>query len=48
MEKSLNVKIDVQLHNQMKAKAALMGISVKEYIEILIKKDLQTKKDIRD
>ena len=47
MEKTLNVKINIQLHNQMKANAALMGISVKEYIEILIKKDLETKKDIR-
>lgn len=47
MEKSLNVKIDMELHNHMKAQAALSGMSVKEYIEQLIKKELQTKKDIR-
>lgn len=43
MEKTLNIKIDIQLHNQMKAQAALKGISVKAYIESLIKKDLEKK-----
>ena len=38
---SLVVRIDKELHKQMKATCAIEDISIKEYITNLIKEDLQ-------
>lgn len=48
MLKNLIFQIDEQLHKQVKIRAASNGQTIKGYIINLIKKDLETKKDIRD
>lgn len=41
MEKILNIYIPIELHNKMKAQAALQGKSSKQYIIDLIEADLK-------
>ena len=48
MSKNLIFQIDEQLHNRIKVRASSNGQTIKGYIINLIKKDLETKKDIRD
>lgn len=38
---SLVVRIDKELHKQVKATCAINGISIRDYITNLIKKDIQ-------
>ncbi len=47
MKKNLIFQIDEELHRQIKTKASSNGQTIKGYIINLIKKDLETKKDIR-
>lgn len=46
--KNLLFQIDEELHKKIKVRAAENGQTIKGYITTLIKKDLQTKKDIRE
>lgn len=48
MTKNLIFQIDEALHRQVKVRASSNGQTIKGYIINLIKKDLETKKDIRD
>lgn len=45
--KRLIFELDEELHRQMKLEAYRNGQTIKGYITNLIKKDLETKKDIR-
>lgn len=47
MIKRLIFEIDEELHRQIKTKAASNGQTIKGYVINLIRKDLETKKDIR-
>lgn len=47
MYKNLIFQIDEELHKQIKVRAASNGQTIKGYVTSLIKKDLETKKDIR-
>ena len=45
--KNLLFQIDEDLHKKIKVRVAENGQTIKGYITTLIKKDLETKKDIR-
>lgn len=47
MIKRLIFEIDEELHRQVKVRASSNGQTIKGYVITLIKKDLETKKDIR-
>lgn len=47
MQKNLIFQIDEELHRKIKVKASSNGQTIKGYVITLIKKDLETKKDIR-
>lgn len=41
MAQSMTIKLDEELHKQIKIKAAMEGITLKEYVLGLIKEDLE-------
>ena len=43
--KSIAIKVDDELHKQVKMMAARKGVPIKEYIMKLIEKDLQKEKE---
>lgn len=43
-KKNLVVKIDEELHKKMKLHIVAQGITIQEYIETLIKKDIEKEK----
>jgi len=46
-EKAINFKVDEKLYTEVKVKVAIEGMTIKDYVINLIKKDLEKDKKIK-